>query len=507
MHNSKKGCNFANEMRNPIVHIWQSACRVVCVLALLCGLACGMSSCRWHAADAVIAMADSIDQTQHVIYDDTMALRDVIHTLNNPLGRTFKRSTLGKAFYYMGRNLEDDYSQVARATECYVAADWLKIDDPIYRGRVNSCMGRISGNYNKDSLSLLFYERALEQFALCDDTIYYARGLLNVGKLLGALHQFEEADSILRLAAQYDFTDAYRYSVNDAFAHHFYRLKTPISPDSIIHYLQKTPIDDSWRACTLASAFYDLGQMDSAAYYAQKVILDYNDVPGNNVSAYYILHKYAILNNDIHAADSIAGLRMDEKRKAEVKKVDSLEGIQVFEEYLAYCEVYRWRVLLYCLAGLLALLVVVALLWYWQRAKKEVSAQAEAVQQAEMEYHQTLEEQRTQRTEALMQHVEHLRKRYPTPNKEWSNYEKMRSELNQSLLCLLDKLAERKLSEKEIRLCIYCLLYHDVSTKVLAEYIIYSAVGIRTFKQRTAQKLGTTAANLYDFLVDLAISD
>lgn len=126
------------------------------MLALLCGLV----SCKWHAADAVIAMADSIDQTQHVIYDDTMALRDVIHTLNNPLGRTFKRSTLGKAFYYMGRNLEDDYSQVARAAECYVAADWLKIDDPIYRGRVNSCMGRISGNYNKDSLSLLFYERS-----------------------------------------------------------------------------------------------------------------------------------------------------------------------------------------------------------------------------------------------------------------------------------------------------------------------------------------------------------
>ena len=208
-------------MNGSLVHIWQCACRWVCML----GLACAISSCMWQEADAVVAMADSIDQTQHVIYDDTVALRKTIHTLNNPLGRTFKRSTLGKAFYYMGRNLEDDYSQVARAAECYVAADWLKIDDPIYRGRVNSCMGRICGNYNKDSLSLLFYERALEHFALCDDTIYYARGLLNVGKLLGALHQFEEADSILRLAAKYDFTDAYRYSVNDAFAHHFYRLK------------------------------------------------------------------------------------------------------------------------------------------------------------------------------------------------------------------------------------------------------------------------------------------
>ena len=247
--------------------------------------------------------------------------------------------------------------------------------------------------------------------------------------------------------------------------------------------------------------------MDSAAYYAQKVICEYNDVPGNNVSAYYILHKYVIQRGDVIAADSIASLRMDERRKSEAKKIDSLDGVQVFEEYLAYCEIYRWRVLLYCLAGLLALSVVVVLLWYWQRAKKEVHAQAEAVQQAEMEYHQTLEEQRNQRMEALMQHVEHFRKRYPKPNKEWSNYEKMRTELNQSLLCLLDKLAERKLSEKEIRLCIYCLLYHDVSTKVLAEYMIYSAVGIRTFKQRTAQKLGTTAANLHDYLVELAISD
>ena len=488
--------------------MWYNACRWVCMLGLMCGLACGMSSCRWHEAETVIALADSIDQTEHVIYDDTVALRKAIQTLNNPLGRTFKRSTLGKAYYYMGRNLENDYNQVARAAECYVAADWLKIDDPIYRGRVNSCMAGICGDYNKDSLSLLFYERALEHFALYIDTIYYARGLLNVASSLDALCDFEKADSVLRLAAQYDFTNAYRYSVNDAFVHHFYRMNTLNTPDSIIYFLRKNPIANSWRASTLAGAYYDLRQMDSAAHYAWRTVKKFS-VPSHKVSAYYILHKYAILNNDILAADSLAALRMDEKRKAEVKKEDSdsLEGVQVIEKYLAYCEVYRWRVLLCCLAGILALSSVVALLWYWQRAKKEVHAQAEAVQQAEMEYQQILEEQRNQRMEALMQHVEHFRMRYPKPNKEWSDYEKMRTELNQSLLCILDKLAERKLSDREIRLCVYCLLYHDVSTKVLAEYMIYSAVGIRTFKQRTAQKLGTTAANLYDFLVELAISD
>ena len=451
-------------------------------------------------------MADSIDLNHHVIYDDTVALRKAIHTLNNPLGRTFKRSTLGKAFYYMGRNLEDDYSQVARAAECYVAADWLKIDDPIYRGRVNSCMAGICGDYNRDSLSLLFYERAHQEFTRSGDEWYYAHSLLNLSVRNHALKNFCEADSLWQLAAEYSFDEEYKWYLNDVRAAYFYRLNILDSPDSIARYLQKNPITDSWRAYTLAGAFYDLEEMDSAVYYAEKVVNDFN-IPAHKVSAYYILHKFAILNNDILAADSLAGLRIDEKRKAEVKKVDSLDGIQVFEEYLAYCEVYRWRVLLYCLAGLLALSVMVVLLWYWQRAKKEVHAQAEAVQIAQEAHQQTLEEQRNQRMEALMQHVEHFHARYPKPNKEWSNYEKMRTELNQSLLCLLDKLAERKLSEKEIRLCIYCLLYHDVSTKVLAEYMIYSAVGIRTFKQRTAQKLGTTAANLYDYLVELAISD
>ena len=52
----------------------------------------------------MIATADSIDQTEHVIYDDTAALGRAIRSLDNPFGRLFQRNTLGKAYYYMGRN-------------------------------------------------------------------------------------------------------------------------------------------------------------------------------------------------------------------------------------------------------------------------------------------------------------------------------------------------------------------------------------------------------------------
>lgn len=263
------------------------------------------TSCtQWQKAEAVIAMADSLDVTQHVIYDDTVALRQTIRALNNPLGRTLKRNTLAKAYYYMGRNLEDAYNQVERAAQCYIEADWLEIKDPLYRGRVNSCMAGICANYNQDSLSLLFYERALDNFERSENEWYYANGLLNICMIKCAAKQFAEADSLWKMAASYSFDDSYRWYLNDVRAIYFYYQNISFSPDSIVYYLRKNPINDSYRASTLSNAYYDLEQMDSAVYYAWETIEKFN-VPSHQVSAYYILHKYAILNNDILAADSL----------------------------------------------------------------------------------------------------------------------------------------------------------------------------------------------------------
>ena len=122
-----------------------------------------LASCGWQEAKDVIATADSLDQTEHVIYDDTAALGQTIRTLDNPVGRLLMSNTLGKAYYFMGRNysLSD---QIVEAAECYIEADRLQIDDPIYRGRVNSCMGYICAQNDNDSLALIFYERAHEDF-------------------------------------------------------------------------------------------------------------------------------------------------------------------------------------------------------------------------------------------------------------------------------------------------------------------------------------------------------
>ena len=87
----------------------QQACRMFCVVGVLCVVMCGVSSCGWKDAKEVIATAERMDKTEHVVYDDTAALGRTIRCLDNPFGRLFMRSTLGKAYYYMGRNLEDTY--------------------------------------------------------------------------------------------------------------------------------------------------------------------------------------------------------------------------------------------------------------------------------------------------------------------------------------------------------------------------------------------------------------
>ena len=94
-------------------------------------------SCGWKDAKEVIAMAERMDKTEHVVYDDTAALAGVIRTLDNPVGWLFCRNTLGKAYYYMGRNYSLT-NQIAEAAGCYIEADQLLI---LRDGKTYNIMG------------------------------------------------------------------------------------------------------------------------------------------------------------------------------------------------------------------------------------------------------------------------------------------------------------------------------------------------------------------------------
>ena len=93
--------------------------RNICVLIVWISL---LSSCHWQEAKQVISLADSLDQTEHILYDDTAALQQTIRTLDNPFGRLSAHNQLGKAHYYLGRHLSLA-DQITQAAEHYIAAD------------------------------------------------------------------------------------------------------------------------------------------------------------------------------------------------------------------------------------------------------------------------------------------------------------------------------------------------------------------------------------------------
>ena len=179
--------------------------RNICLFIVLISL---LTSCHWQEAKQVVSHADSLDQNEHVLYDDTAALQQAIRTLDNPLARLFLHNQLGKAHYYMGRHLSLD-DQITQAAEHYIAADRAQICDPIYRGRINSCMAHISKQNENDSLALIFFIRANEAFKASGKDWYYAHTLLDVSEFHTYLHHFAEADSVLRIAQSYDLDDYY----------------------------------------------------------------------------------------------------------------------------------------------------------------------------------------------------------------------------------------------------------------------------------------------------------
>ena len=100
-----------------------------------------ITSCaRWREAKAVVAEADRLLGDEKRITRDTAALNAAIKTLKGPVGYLFAKQELAKAYYFMGRNFYylNDFST---ASDYYILCDRLNPKDPLYKGRINSCMG------------------------------------------------------------------------------------------------------------------------------------------------------------------------------------------------------------------------------------------------------------------------------------------------------------------------------------------------------------------------------
>ena len=474
---------------------------IVSVVLLLC-----FSSCSsWHEAERVIAMADSIDQTEHVIYSDTAVLGKTIRTLDNPFGRFFMSNTLGKAYYYMGRNYSLS-NQIADAANCYIEADRLQIDDPIYRGRVNSNMAYICAQNNNDSLALIFYERASNDFKESGNEWRYSQMLLTVAHHRINLHQFLIADSLLQIAKSHQLDSSYQARYYETCGLYHYE---QLQYDSALVYFNQglrywqSETDKLYSYLKILQVYLMLNAFNNALPYARLIIKSSNN-PNYLVNAYYCLLLEAKAQQNADLLSKYSHAREDANRMLNKNISDYAEALPILEEHIHNPHPLRWVWIMLATILLVCIILFVGAVVYRHRnriAYEQIDKLSTYVENQEALLSQELYYR--QFGEKLSNIVD----RYHAPHKRWKEYKTLKRDLSPWLhtwMCMLDTLP---LSEREKIFCTISLVYSHMTDIEIAEYLCYDKHGIRVFKQRIAKKIGTTSADLLDFLRNLPVNE
>lgn len=454
----------------------------LCLLLVSCGY-----TTRYQEAKHTIAMADSLDQHEHLLYPDTAALQQAIRTLDNPFGSLFAHNQLGKAHYYMGRHRSLN-GQITQAAEHYIAADRAQIDDPIYRGRINSCLGHISKQNESDSLALTFFLRANDAFKASGKDWYYAHTLLDVSEFHTYLHHFVQADSILHIAASYNIDDYYLARFYETKGLYFYE---QLQYDSALYYFHQALNlweyeEDKFYTCKkLMQLYHDMGDQASALPYAQ-IIVEQSADPNDLVNAYYCLMQDAKANNDIERLSRYAHARQDANCLLNAQVGQYYGALTLLEEHLENPYPYRWAwITLLCLLAA-CLLLIIAILLHRRHAARRL----------QVAHHQIDDL-------SITAQLSNIRATYPRPRKQWNDYNELKKDLGTLLHDWLSQLETYQLSNRENVFCTYMLLYPNASLEELADWMHYSATGVSTFKRRIAQKIGIPTRELYHFLYEM----
>ena len=509
-------------MKKCSVHMFQQAYRMFCVVGVLCVVMLGLCSCTWQEAKEVIAVADSLDQTEHVIYDDTAALGRTIRSLDNPFGRVLMSNTLGKAYYYMGRNLEDNYQQIAAAAECYIEADRLQIDDPIYRGRVNSCMGYICAQNNNDSLALIFYERASEDFKKSGNEWRYAQGLLNIILYSIGSQMFPKADSLLQIAQSYQLDSAYQARYYETRGLYFYEQQ---QYDSALVYFNQglnywqSETEKCFSYLKIMQVNLDIHDLAQAIPYAQCIVRLSNN-PNHLINAYYCLMQETKSKNNAELLSRYSHARTDAQRLLLNHANNSAEAMPQLEEYLSNPHPLRWIWITITGFIVVSLVLFVGTILYRKHTTKYLNSTTSRLKETTIllqEANEKIENLSTRIKEQevvegqskssyyLNKNINSIRSEFPAPSNKWNDYKRLKKDIDPWLHNWLRALDQLNLADREKILCIYTLLYPHLSTAKLADYMNYDKDGIRVFKTRIAQKLGIKSSQLPSFLRKLSI--
>lgn len=451
---------------------------------------------RLREAEEVVAQADSLHaagQMYGIDAGDSATLAQAYETLGSLSLFNFHFSpSYAHACYHYGRLLREKDNPV-EAMQCFINATHTRTRDYHILGRVYSNMGSICHLAGEFQLSYDMYERSAEMFLQCWDSTAYFYALNDMAFELAEQGKKEEALALVRQIST-SCSDANVISLlNLAKITLYYRV---CEYDTVL--LISNQLDGYYATgyALRARAYWHLEQKDSALYWA-KVVLDMPT--SSNQDRYNMI--YIILNGD-STLQTEEVLHLSERRA----DIEAKILVPLHKKYAVAANLLRqdlrkkpWS--FYIIPISIGLLLIICLLTFYARRIHSEKTQKEEILHT-VQQQQTAQMQHKQKDIELA--CEAIRKSSDWQQEiHWKEYNILCQYIDKHCFFVVQKLKEKKLlTEREIRLCILVLI-GGFSDKQMAELLYYGEKSIRGMKRYTAQKLGTSSANLRMFLMEL----
>ena len=462
-------------------------------MLLITLLVMSCTSCaRWCEAKMVIAEADSLLGNEKRITRDTAALNFAIETLNGPLGYLFAKQELAKAYYFMGRNFYY-LNDFAKAADYYILCDRLNPTDPLYKGRINSCMGYLCKQDSCFEEALEFYERANEAFYESGDEKRYAIGLLNIAEQYINLKAYTQADSVLQIADNYELDSAYHAMLLETKGIYFFGLQ---QYDSALTYFVCTenyprPIEAKcYSYMKIMQIYIRQNNYDVANKYAC-FIIEHSTVPNYKTNAYYTLLRIKDRSKDSEYLADLSYLRKDEDIKIRYESEAYAQATIKLKAYLD--NPHPYLLINWCIFGGMVAVLLLCIIVYILHEHKQCAAH----RMAEILHSQ--EEKNLAARELFERQIFDYSVHF-TSLDTWKDSHKLREQANIYCGNIFYRLEETyHLSEQEIKICLMVLL--DFSREQMANYLYVQPNTISKAKNKIAKQLGTSSAQLREFLI------
>ena len=482
-------------------------------MLLITLLVMSCTSCaRWREAKGVVAEAERLLGEEKRITRDTAALNFAIETLNGPLGYLFAKQELAKAYYFMGRNFYY-LNDFAKAADYYILCDRLNPTDPLYKGRINSCMGYLCKQDSCFEEALEFYERSSHSFKEAGDEWYYAHNLLNVAEQYVNLKEYARADSVLDIAKGYEIDSAYYARMVDVYALSLYNQKLYDSALVMLLSIKDYPRNIDARCYSylmIAKCYNQLLNIDKAKYYAEYVIThSYNSSFRSN--AYYILIQSAEIEGNINQLAEYSKCREDEDRILQHLSESCAQASAKLRDYLNNpysIHVKAILILLFCV-----IVIAIWAIWYSRkRINIKIASEKKQMEQEITKWKegilQKMNEEKViseiEKRKMILNVVMDYADEFAIDKPIWDNDTKLFRLADSCFGFIIYRLKHTyHLRNSELKICLMVLL--DFPNKEIARMVSYKEDSYPTIKRRLANKLGISSSEMRNFLLDLIV--